>query len=382
VVGNFLNAAVVRESISSQLTFKEFLIRVEKAVLETRKYQDYPFPLLVKQLQSGAHQSHSPICQVSFKFHRTKHLENIYKLFESAVSKKPVVCGKLDLEYFDIPQQKVDFDFNLEVMELQDYLLGYFKYNSDLLDSKTVAQISGHFENLLAGIAANPEQPVAQFPLLSEREREKLLFEWNATQTDWDLSRCLPQLIEAQVEKTPDAIALVFENEQLTYRELNCRANQLAHYLQKLGVKPEVLVGICVGRSLEMVVGLLGILKAGGAYVPIDPEYPPERLAYMLEDSCVPVLLTQGKLLDRLPAHSARAICLDKDWEEIALESPENPVSGAEPHNLAYVIYTSGSTGKPKGAANSHRGICNRLLWMQDTYKLARSRSRFTKNSF
>ena len=228
-----------------------------------------------------------------------------------------------------------------------------------MFDAATIARMAGHFQIVLAGIVANPEQRVGELPLLTADERQQLLFEWNHTQADYPKDTCLHQLIEAQVEKTPTAIAVVFENQQLTYQELNTRANQLAHYLQSLGVGPDILVGICVERSLEMVIGLLGILKAGGAYVPLDPGYPQERLAYMLADSQVAVLLTQQRLVDSLPQHSTPLVLLDADSEHIAQQSQENPISGTNADNLAYVIYTSGSTGKPKGVLVSHHNVSN-----------------------
>ncbi|RAM48768.1 MAG: non-ribosomal peptide synthetase [Hapalosiphonaceae cyanobacterium JJU2] len=211
---------------------------------------------------------------------------------------------------------------------------------------------------------------ISNLSLLSLEEQQKILFTWNQTESNYDLSICLHELFAAQVEKTPDAKALKFADQELTYHQLNCRANQLAHYLQSLGIVTEDLVGICVERSLEMVVGLLGILKAGAAYVPIDPGYPQERLAYMLADSQVSVLLTQSHLVDSLPTRPTHTICLDTDWDQISRYSDRNLQNTTTPENLAYVIYTSGSTGKPKGAMNTHRGICNRLLWMQDAYQL------------
>jgi amino acid adenylation domain-containing protein len=361
VVGNFANSAVVRTPISGDVSFQQYLSQIQFAVAETIAHQAYPFPLLVRQLQLNSQLSHPPICQVGFAYHHLHELKIISKLFGENFG---------ELEYFEIPQQRTEFDLSLEILESQESLIGFLYYNSDLLDADTIARAAEHLQNLLVAIIANPQQSVARLPLLSDREKHQLLVEWNSTSKDYDLSRCLHELFEAQAEKTPEAIALSFEEEKLTYYELNSRANQLAHYLQNLGVKPEVLVGICVERSLEMVVGLLGILKAGGAYVPIDPEYPPERLAYMLADSQVSVLLTQQKLLARLPNHQAEIICLDRDWEEISQEQNTNLTSGVKPDNLAYVIYTSGSTGKPKGAMNTHQGVCNRLLWMQQAYQL------------
>ena len=208
--------------------------------------------------------------------------------------------------------------------------------------------------------AFNPEQQLRSEESLTDAERHKLLVEWNNTTREYPQNKCIHQLFEEQVKRTPDAIAVVFEGQQLTYLELNAKANQLAHYLQGIDIKkPEILVGICVERSIEMIVGVLGVLKAGGAYVPLDPAYPSERLAFMLQDSSVPVLLTESKLIEKLPPHSAYAICLDSDWAKIAFHSNENASSTVTPENLAYVIYTSGSTGKPKGVLLAHQGLCN-----------------------
>ena len=205
---------------------------------------------------------------------------------------------------------------------------------------------------------------------LTDRERQQLLVDWNATAVAYGQDACLHELFEAQVERTPEAVAVVMEGGQLTYRELNARANQLAHHLRSLGVQKESFVAICLERSLEMVVGIYGAMKAGAAYVPIDPTYPQDRLAFMLQDADVPVLLTQEKLRGKLPPHRARVVCLDSEWPAISQQSTEAPRTGVTAANLAYMIYTSGSTGQPKGAMNTHRGICNRLLWMQDAYQL------------
>ncbi|RCJ22354.1 hypothetical protein A6S26_21595 [Nostoc sp. ATCC 43529] len=197
---------------------------------------------------------------------------------------------------------------------------------------------------------------------LTEAERHQLLVEWNDTKADYPQDKCIHQLFEEQVERTPNALATVFKDQHLTYQQLNERANQLANYLQKLGVGPEVLVGICVDRSLETIVGVLGILKAGGAYVPLDPEYPQERLAFMLEDSQASVLLTQQRLVEHLPRHQAKVICLDTDWPAIATESKTLPLSSVRSDNLVYAMYTSGSTGKPKGVLIQHQGLCSVIL--------------------
>ncbi len=353
-ISNFVNVVVSRNFITDNISFKKFLYQVNHTILEIRNYQDYPFALLVKELQPNSNSSHSPICQASFTFQTEHQQENISKLFEPAVTKQLINYGQLELE----------FDLSLEVIQLSELLQSSFKYNSNLLDETTVTQISRHFENLLESIVSNSEQSVAQLPFLSEREREKILVEWNATQTDYDVTRCLHQLIEAQVERTPDAIAVSFRGEHLTYRELNQRANQLAHYLQTLGVQPEVLVGICIERSLEMLVGLLGILKAGAAYLPLDPGYPLERLELILSDSQVPVLLTDNQKLFAND-EQRKVVDLRRDQPNIATQSQDNPALGATPNNLAYVIYTSGSTGKPKGVAIPHNAVVNFLQSMQ-----------------
>jgi len=244
-------------------------------------------------------------------------------------------------------------------------------YDCHRFDGTTIARMLGHFKTLLTGMMSNPNQRLSELPLLTAAERHQMLVKWNDTHADYPLDVCIHQLFEAQVEQTPDAVAVVFEDQQLTYRELNSFANQLAHHLSSMDVGPDVLVGICMERSLEMMIGLLGILKAGGAYVPLDPAYPQERLAFMLEDADVPVLLTQQHLVFGLPEQGAKVVCLDTDGQANAYctalpnaqQSQSNPVSSVKPNNLAYVIYTSGSTGRPKGVAMTHRPLSNLLSW-------------------
>lgn len=243
------------------------------------------------------------------------------------------------------------------------------EFDRSRFDDTTILRMLGHFRTLLESMAANPQQRLADLPLLAEGEQDQITG-WNATHRDYPEGVLLHQLFEAQVAKTPDAIALCFEQVELTYRELDSRANRLANHLRGLGIKPDQLVGVCMERSIEMVVALYGIVKAGGAYVPIDPEYPADRVAFMIGDAGVSVLLTQNHLVAQLPPHSAKVICLDSDWEMISRESDAKPNDEISAGNLAYMIYTSGSTGKPKGAMNTHRGICNRLLWMQEQYQI------------
>ena len=364
VVGYFVNPVVLRSRLAGNPTFAEFLSQVRAAVLGAIAHQDYPFGLLVERLQPNRDPSHSPLFQVSFAFQKPQRCEEIAKLLTLGSTQCSINWGGLELEPFEIPQQEGQFDLTLEMVELDESLFGVFKYNSDLFDAVTIARMQGHFQTLLEAIsddkplrvyATNPDRRLGELPLLTPAEKHQLLVEWNNTQTEYQRDRCIHHLFEAQVEKKPDAVALVFEKQQLTYREVNCRANQLARYLQELGVTPETLVGICVERTIEMLVGLFAILKAGGAYVPLDPAYPKERLGFILEDAQVAVLLTQQSLLPVLPAHNAKVVFLDADREKFVQQSQENPISNVTANNLAYIIYTSGSTGRPKGVAIEHR---------------------------
>ncbi|MCC3606139.1 MAG: amino acid adenylation domain-containing protein [Microcoleus sp. PH2017_29_MFU_D_A] len=341
MIGYFLNTLVVRTDLSGNPTFKELLARVREVTIGAYTHQELPFQKLVEEIQPERNLSYNPLFQVVF------------------VLEPPL--AEMDgwrISQLDIDTGTAKFDLNLELDERPSGIIGRIEYNTDLFEASTISRTIGHFQTLLEGIVSNPEQKISELPLLTEWERQQLVA-WNNTATDYPQNACIHQLFEEQVERSPDAIALVFEDQQLTYKELNQRANQLAHYLGKLGVTAEIMVGICVERSLEMVVGLLGILKAGGAYVPLDPAYPPERLALMLEDAQVPVLLTQRRLVESLPKHQARVVCLDTDWEIIERQSEENPECSLTSENLAYVIYTSGSTGKPKGVLVGHRGLCN-----------------------
>ncbi|WP_392535134.1 non-ribosomal peptide synthase/polyketide synthase [Nostoc sp. C117] len=353
IVGYFVNLTVLRISVHKNATFKEFLTQVSRIVREAQKHQDYPFSLLAEQLQPQRDPSRSPLCQVSFTWQAHRWCETTENLLNSPLLKmEPYLLGH---------QRGADFDLNLMVMEAQGVLQLCWQYNTDLFEATTITRMAGHFVTLLEGIVDNPQEQIWQLPLLTELEQQQLLVEWNDTGVDYLQDKCIHQLFEEQVECTPDAVAVVFENQQLTYQQLNCRANQLAYYLQSLGVSENVLVGLCIERSLEMVVGLLGILKAGGAYVPLDPEYPAERLSFMLTDTQVKVLLTQEKLVESLPQHQACVVCLDTHWQIISQANQDNLNSTVTPENLSYVIYTSGSTGTPKGVAVTHQAV-NRLV--------------------
>ncbi|MBR8834205.1 MAG: amino acid adenylation domain-containing protein, partial [Stigonema ocellatum SAG 48.90 = DSM 106950] len=354
LIGFFVNTLVLRNQIPGNPTFLELLKNVQQVTLEAHEHQDVPFEQVVEALQPERNLSYSPLFQVMFAFQNAR-------------------MGKLELPGLTLTPLQIDnltakFDLTLSMEESPEQeLVGSWEYNSDLFDGETIASMAQHFQQLLLAIVTDPQQRISELNLLTEQERDQLLVEWNDTEKEYPSQKCIHELFEAQVQLTPDAVALVFEDTQLTYHELNRRGNKVAEYLLRLGVKPEVLVGLCVERSVWMVVGLLGILKAGGAYVPLDPNYPQQRLSYMLEDSQVSVLLTQQSLHDKLP-NQEQVVCLDTNWQTIDTGSGENLVSGARPDNLAYVIYTSGSTGKPKGVAIEHRSTVALLAWAQEVF--------------
>ena len=359
LIGVLINTLVLRNKLNSNLTFTELLAQVREVALGAYANQDVPFDKLVEELQPERNLSHNPLFQVLFQ------LRNL--------PEEKIEVQGLKFESYHLETGIALLDLALEIEEKLEGLVCVFKYNTDLFDAFSIERIAIHFQTLLEGIVENPQQQISQLPLLSESEKHQLLIEWNDTASDYPQNKCIHQLFEEQVEKTPDAIAVVFENQQLTYQQLNQKANQLARYLQNLGVKPEVLVGICVERSMEMVVGLLGILKAGGAYVPLDPAYPPQRLAYIIEDAQVSMLLTQSKWTSQLPENQARIVYLDSDWQKIALCNRQNPNLINTGKNLAYVIYTSGSTGKPKGVTITHHSLSIFTRSVISEYQIANS---------
>ena len=346
LIGFFVNTLPLRADFSGNPSFRELLKRVKEVTLGAYAHQDMPFEELVRELKPDREVNHSPVFQVMFGLQNEPG--EALKLRGLTVSRVPMRA------------RTAKFDLTLLVSETERGLICGIEYSEDLFEEATIKRMLGHFETLLESITANPDRPISDLPLLTKAEQEQLL-EWNQTTTDYPRSQSVPELFERQVLRTPDNVAVMFEDEQLTYAQLNARANQLAHYLRERGVGPGDLVGICVERSTAMVVAILGILKAGGAYVPLDLTYPKERLAFMLHDSQARVLLTQSGLLERLPQNEAEVICLDSDRHKINAAPDQNIVSGATADNLAYVIYTSGSTGRPKGVAVSHRAI-NRLV--------------------
>jgi hypothetical protein len=323
LLGFFMNTFVLRTDLSGNPSFRDLLGRVREVTLAACAHEQVPFELVVKDLQPERDLSRNPLFQVMFTLEPPL----------------PPLESKWSLGQLDVDTRTAKFDLSLELDERQEGIIGRFEYNTDVFEDATIIRMLRHFQVLLESIVADPGRQIAELPLLTPTERHQAMVEWNATEGEYPQDLCLHQLFEAQVKRTPDAVAVVEDRAQLSYRELNERANQLAHYLCGLGVGPETCVGICVERSLEMVVGLLSILKAGGAYVPLDPSYPQERLGFMVKDAQLPVLLTQQRLVKNLPTHSARLVRLDSDWPEIAKESLENPASGAMAENLAYVIY-------------------------------------------
>ena len=355
LIGFFVNTLVMRTDLSGNPTFRELLGRVKEMTLGAYEHQDLPFEKLVEELQPERSLSYSPLFQVLFA------LQN--------APSKAAALGQLKLDSFGIDNRTTRFDLEVHLGETADGKLSCtFVHNTDLFDAATVRRMITHYQTLLESVVANPEEQIWKLEVLTGEELEQLLVEWNDTRADYLREQTINQLFEAQVLRTPDAVAVVYDDKQLTYRQLNERANQLAHYLQKLGVGPEVLVAISVDRSLEMVIGLLGILKAGGAYVPLDPDYPRERLSFILEDARASVLLTQARLLENLPARAAQTVCLDRDWETISGESRENPKGEVRSNNLAYIIYTSGSTGRPKGVAIEHRSTVALVQWTKSVF--------------
>lgn len=347
----------LRANVGGNLSFIEFLRQVRKTSLDAFAHQEVPFDKLLAGLQPQDETSRAPLHQVYFEL-RTPPAGAVDPDGPAAPPVEP-------------PPTVAAFELSLLLTENGGELDGEFVYAMQLFDAATINRMAGHFATLLEGIAADPAQPVDQLPMLGTGERHQLLVEWNDTAVDDFRGRCIHQLFEQQVERTPHAVALVFEDRELTYAELNARTNQLAHVLQARGVGAEVLVGVFAERSIEMVVGLLAVLKAGGAYVPLDPSYPQQRLAHMLEDAQVAVVLVQPHLLAELPACAAHTVLLDGSWAAFSMEPTENLQPTCAPHNLAYVIFTSGSTGRPKGAMNEHGGVCNLLLWLCREYSLA-----------
>jgi amino acid adenylation domain-containing protein len=354
LIGFLSNTLVIRTQLDDNPSFRELVRNVRKVCLEAYAHQDVPFERLVEELEPERDLSRTPLFQTLFSLHRAKA--------DAFASSGPI------LKQLRIDTGTSKVDLSLYMAESEHGLKGAFEYNTDLFEAATIERLSGHFLTLLQAVCTDPEQRISELPLLTDVEQRQLLVQLNATGREYPREQAIQQLFEQQATLTPDATALIFDAQRLTYRELNERANQLAHYLRAQGVSTETLVGLLMERSVELVVGLLGILKAGGAYVPLDVQHPRERLEFMLEDTQAAVLVTQQGLVEQLPEHRSRVVCLDTQWAEIASHSKENPKPGVTAENLAYVIYTSGSTGRPKGVAIEHRSALIFLHWAVEVF--------------
>ena len=370
LIGFFVNSLVLRTDCSGNPTFLELLNRVKEVALGAYAHQDLPFEKLVEELHPDRALNQNPLFQVAFA------LQN--------APAQPLELPELTFSPQQLDVQTARFDLELHLWERSpnssgssespsnklwvdssEGISGMVIYSADLFDETTISRMRAHFQTLLESIVANPEQRIANLPYLSEQERDHLLVECNNTQVDYPQDLCIHQLFELHAEQTPDAVALVFGDERVTYGELNLRSNQLARYLQKIGVGAEVLVGLCVDRSLDLIVGMLAILKAGGAYLILEPSYPAERSSFLLKDAQLSVVLTQQQWVENLRSPNLQIVCLDTDWEMISQEIADNPTSAATAENLVYAIYTSGSTGKPKGVEIEHGSLLNLVFWHQ-----------------
>src|SRR6185436_13208211 len=350
LIGLFINMLVMRARLDGDASFRQLLEQVRTTALEAYAHQDVPFEKLVEELQTDRDLSHAPLFQVMFVLHNAP----------PGALRLP----GLSLEPIENDAGTARYDLTLELSERADTLEGWFEYNTDLFDASTVERMCEHLLTLIAAVAENPSLRLSELPILTTEERRRMLVEWNDTATAYAIHKSVHQFFEEQAARTSGRTAIIFEDAELSYGELNQRANQLAHHLSAMGVKPGDRVGIAIERSLDLMVGLLGIVKAGATYVPLDPSYPRERLAFMLADAGVTALLTQRRLLGQLPEQDARVICIDADWSAIAQQPETNPLIQLAPESVAYIIYTSGSTGKPKGVMVTHANLSNFLSGM------------------
>jgi amino acid adenylation domain-containing protein len=357
LIGFFINTLALRTDLSGNPTFRLLLAQVKETALGAYAHQDLPFEKLVEELQPERDLGRNPLFQVMFQFQNT--------------SGSPLYLKGLSVSKVDASTETAKFDLMMAAREEDGALMCVMEYNTDLFAGETIERMLGHYATLLESIVANPDARVVSLPLTTNAQRRQVLVEWNATQAEFPDGHTIHQLFHEQAARAPHDLAVVFSRERVTYGELNARATQLAQHLRRCGVGPEVRVAICVERSVDMIVGLLGILKAGGAYVPLEPAYPAERISFILADSQARLLLTQQRLRDSLPIGGMETIYLDSEWPEIARESADNPAVAASAENSAHVIYTSGSTGQPKGVVSSHRTSLNRFAWMWRTYPFA-----------
>ncbi len=357
LAGLFINTLILRADMSGDPSFRTLLERVREVALGAYDHQEVPFEKVMSQIQLKRSLSQNTLFQIIFAF-RADPLEEIYE------------SGELVINRFAVQKGTAKFDLNVAIYERADGLRCVFTYNTDLFDCSTVKRMIGNFRTLLEGIVSSPNERLSALPLLTNAERQQILVEWNNTRRDYPRDAIVHELFEAQVHRTPDAVAMKFEEQEFTYRELNRQSNQLAHHLQKLGVGPEVLVGLHMERSPGMIIALLAILKAGGAYVPLDPNYPFERLALILKDSQIRFVLSQHDLPESLGKLASTVIHPASEWDILSDESEETPTTELTPDNFAYVIYTSGSTGRPKGVGITHRALTNFATYAANAFEL------------
>ena len=372
MIGYFVNPIVIRSNLSGAPRFSELLHGVKRLIVGALEHQDYPFALLVDRVQPVRDPSRTPLFQTMFVLQPASPSETA-GLTALAVNHPGVriTLGELNLESVALDKRTAQFDLALIMAETEQGLVGSLEYNADLFEAATVNRLAEHYRRLLEGLIANPEARIAEMPMISAEESRQVLVEWNQTAAPFPAGLCIHDLFLEQVAARPEAVALVCGEEALSYAELNRRANQVARHLRYLGIGPESLVGLMVERSIRMVIGMLGILKAGGGYLPLDPAYPQERLAFMLQDAPVKALLTEQRWLATIPPHVAGIICLDSEWESIARQSDADVAGMAIPSNLAYLIYTSGSTGTPKAVMVEHCGLINLVSWHQREYAIS-----------
>ena len=365
-VGYFVNPVTLRADLSGAPNFKAYLSQVKEIVLNALSHQDYPFIRVVENLHLRQDPSRSPVFQCLFNLHNVQRAKEVSALLtQSSAGTTKEFCGLLVEPYF-FPQEEGQFELSLEVIDTGETLLCTLRYHKDLFRLETAERLRRSFQMILAAILENPSASLAKLPIITAEERRQILEEWNQSQRDYPNHLRAHQLFEAQVTRTPDSVAAIFDDQSLTYDQLNCRANQLAHHLRLVGVAPDQLVGIYLDRSLNMLVAVLGVLKSGAAYVPMDPIYPPQRIQSMMDDSQMLVIITQQSLLDSLPQHSTRCVLMDESRTILAGLKKTNPNPVGTSDSLAYVIFTSGSTGRPKGIQIPHHALVNFLLSMQE----------------
>ena len=407
LIGYFLNLLVLRSDLSGDPTFRELLERIRQVCIAAFAHQDLPFEKLVEEMQPTRYVPNRPLVQATFALQNTP---------QQSLNLTGIAARDLDID----AGVARPFDLHLYVIEEKTRLRGYVCYNTNLFEDETIKRLINHFTNILGAIVVDEEQRISALPMLTEQEKHQLLVNWNDTKAEYPINKCIHELVEIQAEKTPDAVAVIFGNQEVTYGELNRRANQLAHYLRRHSVRPDELVALFIERSAVMVIAILGVVKAGGAYLPIDPALPAERIRFILKEAKVNLVLTQEKRhavafefrgdafcldidrskrphQDRVPIAldpkssediaekpdqqrrspllemPIKKICLDTDWDLIARESEANPENSTTADNLAYVIYTSGSSGLPKGAQITHANLLNLVLWHHQTFSISAS---------